>query len=127
MRAIRAIRRTLGRRGFVFVAVVTGIVIAAGAGAIAAVEPDVVDGDYWNGLWWAIVTATTVGYGDISPASVSGRIVAGMLMFTGIGLLSTLGATITAFFVGQEERTEFAELHERLARIEALLQDREAR
>ena len=121
-RAVHVAKRTLGHTGFLYVAAVNAVVIAAGAGAIAAVEPEVVKGDYWNGLWWAIVTATTVGYGDISPSTVPGRVVAAVLMFTGIGLLSTMAATITALFVGQEERSEFQELRDRLGRIEALLE-----
>lgn len=121
-RAVHVAKRTLGHRGFLYVAAVNAVVIAAGAGAISAVEPEVVKGDYWNGLWWAVVTATTVGYGDISPSSVPGRMVAATLMFTGIGLLSTLAATITALFVGQEERSEFQQVQDRLDRIEALLE-----
>ncbi|HET7768404.1 MAG TPA: potassium channel family protein [Chloroflexota bacterium] len=121
-RAVRVVKRTLGHRGFLDVALVNAVVIAAGAGATAAVEPDVVKGDYWNGLWWAVVTATTVGYGDISPSSAPGRLVAAVLMFTGIGLISTMAATITALFVEQEERSEFQQVQERLARIEALLE-----
>ena len=121
-RAVHVVKRTIGHKGFIYVAAVNAVVIAAGAGAIAAVEPEVVKGDYWNGLWWAVVTATTVGYGDISPSSVGGRIVAAILMFTGIGLLSTMAATITAFLVGQEERSDIQELHDRLTRIETLLE-----
>ncbi len=54
--------------------------------------------DFANGLWWAIVTATTVGYGDIAPHTLLGRIVAVILMFTGIGLIGTLTSSITAYF-----------------------------
>ena len=126
-RAVRVVKRTLGHTGFLYVAAVNAVVIAAGAGAIAAVEPEVVKGDYWNGLWWAVVTATTVGYGDISPSSAPGRLVAGVLMVTGIGLISTMAATITALFVEQEDRTGYQNIEERLARIEALLERRLSR
>ncbi|WP_461226524.1 ion channel [Lacticaseibacillus suihuaensis] len=54
--------------------------------------------DFANGLWWAIVTATTVGYGDIAPHTLLGRTVAVILMFTGIGLIGTLTSSITAYF-----------------------------
>ncbi|WP_338214914.1 ion transporter [Lacticaseibacillus salsurivasis] len=52
---------------------------------------------YSNSLWWAVVTATTVGYGDISPHTTLGRVAAVILMFNGIGLIGTLTSSITAY------------------------------
>ena len=43
-----------------------------------------------DGLWWSFVTATTVGYGDISPSTIPGRIIATVLMLVGIGLIGSL-------------------------------------
>lgn len=51
-----------------------------------------------DGIWWAFVTATTVGYGDISPSTPFGRIIAAILMLVGIGLSGSLTSTITAMF-----------------------------
>jgi voltage-gated potassium channel len=53
----------------------------------------------WDGIWWAIVTIGTVGYGDKYPVSVAGRIVGLLLIFSGVGLMSLLTATIASFFV----------------------------
>ncbi len=50
--------------------------------------------DYPDALWWAIVTVTTVGYGDRFPTTEGGRIVAVVLMLVGIGLIGTLTATV---------------------------------
>ncbi len=52
-----------------------------------------------DALWWTVVTMTTVGYGDISPHTVSGKIIGVFLMLTGIGFLGLLTATIASVFV----------------------------
>lgn len=76
--------------------VVLGITLISGV-AITWLEPDLSLG---SGLWWSIVTLTTVGYGDISPASPGGRILAILIMFFGIGLLGTLSASLAALIIG---------------------------
>jgi voltage-gated potassium channel len=53
----------------------------------------------WDGLWWAMVTIGTVGYGDRYPVSVAGRLVGLLLIFSGVGLMSLLTATIASVFV----------------------------
>ncbi|MBC2399969.1 potassium channel family protein [Clostridium tetanomorphum] len=54
-----------------------------------------------NSLWWSFVTITTVGYGDISPKTPFGRLIAVFLMLTGIGFLSMLTGTIATFFINK--------------------------
>ncbi len=53
----------------------------------------------WDSFWWAIVTVGTVGYGDKYPVSVAGRLVGLVLIFSGVGLMSLLTATIASVFV----------------------------
>lgn len=92
-----------------------------------------------RGLWWAMQTVTTVGYGDVTPQNVSGRIIATALMLWGIAFLSILIAAITSTFVAraakEQERAEttgeedalteqLADLRSRLDRIEQLLSRR---
>lgn len=57
-----------------------------------------------NPFWWAIVTMTTVGYGDYSPVTAGGRIFAVLIMFAGISLISLLTATISSIFVAKKIR-----------------------
>jgi voltage-gated potassium channel len=92
------------------------------------------------GMWWAVQTVTTVGYGDVTPKSVAGRIVATFVMLEAVALVAIVTAAITSTFVAraahlqdldeakdeanEEARNQarFEELSERLARVETLLQ-----
>ena len=60
----------------------------------------------WDGFWWAIVTVGTVGYGDRYPVSVAGRLVGLLLIFSGVGLMSLLTATIASVFVERKIKEE---------------------
>ena len=57
--------------------------------------------DYVVSLWWAFVTVTTVGYGDFSPVTFQGKIIAVVLMFTGIALIGIVTATLASWIVDQ--------------------------
>jgi voltage-gated potassium channel len=73
-----------------------------------------------DGLWWAWVTVTTVGYGDLVPATTEGRIFGSVLILMGIAMFSMLTASFSVFFIEQDER-ELSEKEERnLKRIESL-------
>jgi len=78
-----------------------------------------------EGLWWALVTLTTVGYGDISSVTAGGRITGALLMIAGIGTLAFITANVAAYFVEgdykKELREEIQSLHRRLDHLEELL------
>ncbi len=57
----------------------------------------------WLGIWWAIETVTTVGYGDVVPDQVVGKVIAGFLMLGGLSLLSVVTAAVTSGFVSRAE------------------------
>lgn len=59
---------------------------------------------YADGLWWSIVTTTTVGYGDLSPKTGTGRLIAVFLMLIGIGIIGTLTSSITTHFIHGKKR-----------------------
>jgi voltage-gated potassium channel len=93
----------------------------------------------WEGMWWALQTVTTVGYGDVTPKSTAGRLVGSAVMLEGVAFLAIITASITSSFVaraqalrhiedaGDQDRAEqrlegeMRDLSERLARVERLL------
>ena len=123
-RAAVAFRRIGGRPGFRPFFIVVGFVVLAGA-AFALVfeheQPDASIADYGDALWWAIVTCTTVGYGDHFPVTAGGQIVAVVLMIIGIAGISLLTASVAALFVDEDEQQDITAIREQLNRIEALL------
>jgi voltage-gated potassium channel len=83
--------------------------------------------DYPDALWWAIVTVTTVGYGDRYPVTEGGRVVAAVLMLVGIGLIGVLTATVASVFVKEHtdaNKEEFKKGHADLGQQLAIISDR---
>ncbi|MFD2169831.1 ion transporter [Tumebacillus lipolyticus] len=82
-----------------------------------------------DALWWSVVTTTTVGYGDISPITEGGRIIAAFLMISGIGLIGTFTANLAnhwmTFFEAPSNREDdvFEALEEELAYEDDRLQN----
>ncbi|MGA2520361.1 MAG: potassium channel family protein [Acidimicrobiales bacterium] len=82
---------------------------------------------YPDALWWAIVTVTTVGYGDRFPVSEGGRIVAVVLMLVGIGLIGVLTATVASVFIKEhtdDNKEELKKSHADLGQQLAVIGDR---
>jgi voltage-gated potassium channel len=75
-------------------------------------------------VWWAAQTVTTVGYGDVVPATSGGRFIGGIVMFVSVTTVSLVTAVVTAGFVAYQQRRlsgeaeRHQELREALARIE---------
>jgi voltage-gated potassium channel len=104
----------------------TAIVVVAGGVLMRVLDHDEYS-NVWVGMWWALQTVTTVGYGDVTPKHTSGRIVAAFVMLEGIAFLTIIIAAITSTFVARaaEERDEAEKAEEETAeqRIEARLDD----
>jgi voltage-gated potassium channel len=98
-------RRAFTLQGFKYATVFTGLVAVTGAAAFAASEPGK---NYLDGIYWAVSTMTTVGYGDELPTTVEAKIVAMTLMVVGIGYFAIVtGAIADRFFErGQERHAE---------------------
>nr|WP_035455547.1 potassium channel family protein [Agrilactobacillus composti] len=69
-------------------------------------------------LWWAVATATTVGYGDISPHTLIGKLAAVLLMFVGIGFIGMLTSSITTYFTDTHEDSKYDQIIKKLESLE---------
>jgi voltage-gated potassium channel len=124
-RAVTAERLLVSRQNFRFIALVTAFIVVVAGAAISYADTEVENP--WRGVWWAITTVTTVGYGDVVPTTVAGRIIASILMLVGIGFLSLLTAAIAARFVEDDAQSQtieaLARVEDRLARVENTLNE----
>jgi voltage-gated potassium channel len=131
---------SISRAAWVIVLATAGVVVSSGVVMWALDHSEYPD--IGRGIWWALQTVTTVGYGDVTPKHVSGRIVAAVVMLWAIAFVAVLVAAITSAFIsGMQERLAAAEAAEdesaerrlearfdsidgRLDRIEELLTNR---
>jgi voltage-gated potassium channel len=100
-RGYQTARRVFTPGGFRYVVVVVGLIVVVSGAAMAVVDTKDVH-SFDEGVWWALVTVTTVGYGDIEITTAAGRVIAAFVMLAGIGFMAALTATIAAAFVKQE-------------------------
>lgn len=82
--------------------------------------PDSTITSFGDGLWWAITTMTTVGYGDRYPVTTTGRVIAATLMVGGIALLGVVTATLASWMVQQVAEANEADEAATKAHIDAL-------
>lgn len=122
-RGTQAVQAVFGKRGVGFAMALTLLVALGAGGLFALLEPK--DGNFADAMWWAVVTITTVGYGDIAPVTPLGRFAGVVVMVVGIGFVAILTAAISAHFIDSEDTglaSELQRLHERLDRIEEAIQ-----
>ncbi|HSE81176.1 MAG TPA: potassium channel family protein [Gaiellaceae bacterium] len=117
-------RLTLPRAVATVVSVAFILVLIAGA-LERIVEPEVFT-SLGLAYWWAVVTVTTVGYGDVVPESTIGRLVGTGLMLTGLGLIPTLTSVVVATLVGKRTRAQQEQLDQQAKEHAAALERIEA-
>jgi voltage-gated potassium channel len=121
---LRGLRRLLCRHRLAYVLCAMLLVVLLGGGMLFLFEAEVgTVQDLGDALWWAVVTVTTVGYGDIIPKTAMGRLVALVVMLVGISFVSILTANIAAYFLEARQEGAEAALHERLTAVETRLSE----
>ena len=83
-----------------------------------------------DALWWAVVTITTVGYGDRYPVTTEGRVLAATLMIAGVGLFGAFSGFVASWFLkpsANETSAETEELRAEVERLRAALEEKHDR
>lgn len=107
--------------GFNYILYITLVCLFSGALLMYLLPGEAAITSYSDALWWAFVTVTTVGYGDISPVTLAGRATASVLMIVGIGFISMLTGTVATYFVKKVEQSSDRE--EQVLDLSALSED----
>ena len=97
-------RRGLRPRDAAYLIVAVWLVVVVIFGIVEHLLDDQTFPTVWLGMWWALQTVTTVGYGDVVPQDSVGRVIASFLLLGGLALLSVVTATITSGFVARAQR-----------------------
>ena len=116
-----------------YIVAVSGMAVSGGAIGLFLVEGNVPESKVTNlgdAFWWAIVTVTTVGYGDVYPVTVEGKIIASILMIFGIAILGILISTLGASFIESRlkpklniEEESKKSINEKICKLESLNKD----
>ena len=117
----------------IYIVAVSGMAVSGGAIGLYLVEGNIPESKITNigdAFWWAIVTVTTVGYGDVYPVTAEGKIIASILMIFGIAILGVLISTLGASFIESrlkpklniEEESKKA-INEKICKLELLNKD----
>ena len=124
-----ALRRARTPRAAAIIIAAVTTTITVGAGLLMTVVDRTGFPTIGSGLWWAVQTVTTVGYGDRVPETAIGQFVAALVMLLGIGFVTVITASITSAFVtrsreevsAEQKPDDLAEIAARLDRIEKAL------
>jgi len=121
VRAAVLARRLFSLEGLRDAAVISLVTILAGGAAFAALEKEQ-NLSAWDGVWWAITTVTTVGYGDITPESNAGRAIGILVTIVGIAFGTLLTAAAAERYIEKASKDAKIDAHlkEISARLEAI-------
>lgn len=119
LRLASVARRLFSAQGLQYAATLAALTAVAGGAAFAAVEEK--DYSTADGIYWALTTMTTVGYGDLSPETGTGRLVAIVVMLVGIGFVAILTGAVAERFVVHDVEEEAEQAAEQLDEASAAI------
>ncbi len=116
----KKIGKLLRTNGLLYIFYLNSFIVLVGSSILSVVE----EKSFSESLWWALVTVTTVGYGDIIPTSIFGKWLAVLLMLVGIGTIGMLTSALTNFFVKEnpDEQIKLDKLQDELSSQRMLLE-----
>lgn len=116
----KKVGKLLRTNGLLYIFYLNSFIVLVGSSILSVVE----EKSFSESLWWALVTVTTVGYGDIIPTSIFGKWLAVLLMLVGIGTIGMLTSALTNFFVkdNPDEQIKFDKLQDELSSQRMLLE-----
>ena len=122
-RAFPSVRLLLVRHGLQYVLVVGLFLVLGGAVLITALERGEgrIEG-LGDGIWWAVTTISTVGYGDTFPVTAGGRVVGATLMLGGVSIFGAVAANLASFLVSRDrtQTVDDAKLDQIIQRLDHL-------
>ncbi len=119
---LRQLRRVLVRESgpLLSVLVIFLLILFLGSVAVYYLERDVQPQTFANvpsALWWAVVTLTTTGYGDVVPVTLLGRLVAALVMISGLGVFGLWTGILATGFAAETRRDNFLRTWESVSKV----------
>jgi len=109
-RILGSLRNIFSPSGIPFLLGLAAIMLVIAGAGFYWLEPTV--HSFADGVWLAFVTGSTVGYGDFVPTTSASRLFAGLMVLLGFTLFSLVTASISAFFIGEDEKLLRHEMHQ---------------
>lgn len=120
LRLAQVARRVFSIQGLRYVALLAVLTALGGGAAFAAAERG---HSTWDGVWWAVETMTTVGYGDLYPKTTAGRFIGIVVMLVGIGFIAILTGAVAQRFLSAEVQALEVEVAGEAESIEGILDE----
>ncbi|TQV64282.1 MAG: hypothetical protein FNT29_05450 [Halothiobacillaceae bacterium] len=122
IRMTRRSLRMLARHTLAATLIIALFLVVSIGTLVASIDPNVKT--IWDGLWWAVVTISTVGYGDVTPVSAEGRLLGVVLILFGVVVFSMVTANVAAVLVGLQVEESSEEISREEVRHELMILQR---